>query len=124
MHVSDALTATCPTQLSHPNIIFYYGIEVHRDRCNIFMEYCSGGSLRSLLEGGRIEDDLIVQLYAFELLKGLDYLHERKILHRGRMRDICHADLSTTWCSLSSISSPSREQISNLTISFSTIMAS
>ncbi|CAG8562632.1 3453_t:CDS:2, partial [Ambispora leptoticha] len=31
--------------LNHPNIVNYYGIEVHRDRVYIFMEYCQGGSL-------------------------------------------------------------------------------
>merc|ERR1711939_44141 len=40
--------------LDHPNIVSYYGIEVHRDKVYIFMEYCSGGSVAGLLEHGRI----------------------------------------------------------------------
>ena len=31
--------------LDHPNIVQYYGIEPHRDKVYIFMEYCDGGSL-------------------------------------------------------------------------------
>ncbi|CAG8493391.1 7861_t:CDS:2, partial [Cetraspora pellucida] len=56
--------------LDHPNIVSYYGIEVHRDRVYIFMEYCSGGSLASQLEHGRIENEKVVQFYAFQMLQG------------------------------------------------------
>ena len=46
------------------------------------MEYCSGGSLGSLLEHGRIEDEMVVQVYALQMLEGLGYLHETKVVHR------------------------------------------
>ncbi|KAM4055054.1 kinase [Hirsutella rhossiliensis] len=68
--------------LDHPNIVSYHGIEVHRDRVYIFMEFCSGGSLASLLEHGRIEDEQVIIFYALQLLEGLVYLHERGIAHR------------------------------------------
>lgn len=68
--------------LDHPNVVSYFGIEVHRDRVYIFMEFCSGGSLASLLEHGRIEDEQVIQVYALQLLEGLAYLHEIKIAHR------------------------------------------
>ena len=68
--------------LDHPNIVSYYGIEVHRDKVYIFMEYCSGGSLASLLEHGRIEDETVVQVYALQMLEGLAYLHQANITHR------------------------------------------
>lgn len=68
--------------LNHPNIIQYYGVEVHRDKVNIFMEYCEGGSLANLLEHGRIEDEMVTQVYTLELLEGLAYLHESGIVHR------------------------------------------
>ncbi|KAG9303282.1 hypothetical protein G9A89_013608 [Geosiphon pyriformis] len=68
--------------LNHPNIVSYYGIEVHRDRVYIFMEYCKGGSLGSLLEHGRIEDENIIKYYTQQMLKGLIYLHENNIVHR------------------------------------------
>ena len=68
--------------LDHPNIVSYYGIEVHRDKVYIFMEYCSGGSLAGLLEHGRIEDETVILVYALQMLEGLAYLHESGIVHR------------------------------------------
>lgn len=50
--------------LDHPNVVQYYGIEVHRDKVYIFMEFCSGGSVANLLEHGRIEDETVTQVYA------------------------------------------------------------
>ena len=68
--------------LDHPNVVSYFGIEVHRDKVYIFMEYCSGGSLAGLLEHGRIEDETVIQVYALQMLEGLAYLHESGIVHR------------------------------------------
>lgn len=68
--------------LNHPNVVQYYGVEVHRDKVNIFMEYCEGGSLASLLEHGRFEDEVIIQVYSLELLEGLAYLHQSGVVHR------------------------------------------
>jgi len=68
--------------LDHPNIVSYHGIEVHRDKVYIFMEYCSGGSLASLLEHGRIEDETVIMVYALQLLEGLAYLHQSRVVHR------------------------------------------
>ncbi|KAF8468869.1 hypothetical protein BDZ91DRAFT_679106 [Kalaharituber pfeilii] len=69
-------------QMDHPNIVQYFGIEVHRDRVYLFMEYCSGGSLASLLEHGRIEDETVIMIYTLQMLEGLAYLHEANIVHR------------------------------------------
>lgn len=68
--------------LDHPNIVSYHGIEVHRDKVYIFMEYCSGGSLAELLEHGRIEDETVVMVYALQMLEGLAYLHSAGVVHR------------------------------------------
>jgi mitogen-activated protein kinase kinase kinase len=68
--------------LDHPNVVSYYGIEVHRDKVYIFMEFCSGGSLANLLEHGRIEDETVIQVYALQMLEGLVYLHASGIVHR------------------------------------------
>ncbi|KAF2622135.1 Ssk2-type MAP kinase [Macroventuria anomochaeta] len=68
--------------LDHPNIVSYYGIEPHRDKVYIFMEYCSGGSLAGLLEHGRIEDETVIMVYALQMLEGLAYLHEARVVHR------------------------------------------
>jgi mitogen-activated protein kinase kinase kinase len=68
--------------LDHPNVVSYQGIEVHRDKVYIFMEFCSGGSLAALLEHGRIEDEQVIMVYTLQLLEGLAYLHESGIVHR------------------------------------------
>ncbi|KAK1236135.1 Suppressor of Sensor Kinase (SLN1) [Marasmius sp. AFHP31] len=68
--------------LHHPNVVEYYGLEVHRDKVYIFEEYCQGGSLAALLEHGRIEDETIVQVYTMQMLEGLAYLHSKGIAHR------------------------------------------
>lgn len=69
-------------RLSHPNVVQYYGVEVHRERVFIFMEYCDNGSLAKLLEYGRIEDESVTQMYSLQMLEGLAYLHESGIVHR------------------------------------------
>ncbi|KAF8898471.1 hypothetical protein BD779DRAFT_1607269 [Infundibulicybe gibba] len=68
--------------LHHPNVVEYYGIEVHRDKVYIFEEYCQNGSLAALLEHGRIEDEGIIQVYTMQMLEGLTYLHSKGIVHR------------------------------------------
>lgn len=76
--------------LHHPNVVEYYGIEVHRDKVYIFEEYCQGGSLAALLEHGRIEDEGIIQVYTMQLLEGLAYLHSKGVLHRDIKPDSEH----------------------------------
>lgn len=68
--------------LRHPNIVEYYGIEVHRQKVYIFEEYCQGGSLAQLLEHGRIEDEIVLQVYTLQMLDGLMYLHSKGVVHR------------------------------------------
>jgi mitogen-activated protein kinase kinase kinase len=79
--------------LHHPNVVEYYGIEVHRDKVYIFEEYCQGGSLAALLEHGRIEDEGIIQVYTMQMLEGLAYLHSQGIVHRDIKPDSEFEDL-------------------------------
>lgn len=68
--------------LNHPNIVQYFGVEVHRDKVYIFMEYCESGSLAGLLAHGRIEDEMVIQIYTLQMLEGLAYLHQSGVVHR------------------------------------------
>ena len=74
--------STVMQMLNHQNIVEYYGIEVHRDKVYIFQEYCDGGSLKDLLEHGRIEQEEVIMNYTCQILEGLAYLHGRGIVHR------------------------------------------
>ncbi|BFZ57643.1 Suppressor of Sensor Kinase (SLN1) [Savitreella phatthalungensis] len=78
--IKDEMTVL--EMLNHPNIVTYYGVEVHRDKVYIFMELCQGGSLASQLEHGRIAEETVVQVYTLQMLEGLAHLHERGIVHR------------------------------------------
>ena len=78
--IKDEMTVL--EMLNHPNIVSYYGVEVHRDKVYIFMELCQGGSLASQLEHGRIAEETVIQVYTLQMLEGLAHLHERGIAHR------------------------------------------
>lgn len=80
-NIKDEMTVL--EMVSHPNIVQYYGVEVHRDRVYIFMEYCSGGSLASFLASTEpLQDEKIVSFYTLQMFEGLAYLHQSGIVHR------------------------------------------
>ncbi|CCH59237.1 hypothetical protein TBLA_0B03990 [Henningerozyma blattae CBS 6284] len=69
-------------------IVRYYGMFADNQRTSIFiaMEYMGGGSLdgiyKHLLErGGRIGEKVLGKI-AESVLRGLSYLHEKKVIHR------------------------------------------
>ncbi|TYJ54051.1 hypothetical protein B9479_005315 [Cryptococcus floricola] len=68
--------------LSHPNVVGFLGLEVHRNRVCLFQEYCEGGSLGGMLEYGKIDDEEVVGAFTIQLLRGLEYLHANRIEHR------------------------------------------
>ncbi|RKP37892.1 hypothetical protein BJ085DRAFT_5315, partial [Dimargaris cristalligena] len=68
--------------LSHPNVVSYFGVEVHRDRVYIFMELCQQGSMASLLEHGAVENEDYIRAWTLQILRGLYYLHSSGIVHR------------------------------------------
>ncbi|KAJ2385959.1 Suppressor of Sensor Kinase (SLN1), partial [Coemansia sp. RSA 2603] len=70
------------SMLQHPNIVTYYGIEVHREKVYLFMELCTRGSLAQLIrDQGRLDEDTVKE-YVVQMLRGLQYLHGAGICHR------------------------------------------
>ena len=77
----------CLQALHHPNIVRYLGVE--RDDINgvisIFLEYCAGGSIASLLDKFGPFNEALTRAYMRMILNGLTFLHSRPgggILHR------------------------------------------
>ncbi len=52
------------------------------DHLNIFLEYVPGGSVTSLLRNYGAFEEPLVRNWVRQLLLGLNYLHERDIIHR------------------------------------------
>lgn len=68
--------------LDHPNIVRYLRTERCDDTLNIFLEYVPGGSIASLIDKFGPLTENVVRKYTQQILKGLEYLHQRKIMHR------------------------------------------
>lgn len=69
--------------LKHPNIVKYHGFVKTSTSLNVFLEFCSGGSLRQLYKRrGRGIPELEVIPYVKLILQGLNYLHEQGVVHR------------------------------------------
>ena len=64
-----------------PNITRYYGSYLQNTSLWIIMEYCAGGSLRSLLRPGRIEEKYLGVILR-EILVALSFIHKDNIIHR------------------------------------------
>ncbi|KAG6786080.1 hypothetical protein POTOM_007673 [Populus tomentosa] len=70
------------SELSHPNIVQYYGSKLGVDNLPVYLEFVSGGSIHKLLsEYGSFSEPLI-QNYTKQILSGLAYLHGRQAMHR------------------------------------------
>lgn len=55
---------------------------VDEDHLNIFLEYVPGGSVTSLLRNYGAFEEPLVRNWVRQILTGLNYLHERDIIHR------------------------------------------
>ncbi|KAI9374360.1 kinase-like domain-containing protein [Aspergillus egyptiacus] len=69
------------SELNSPYVTRYHGSYLKGSSLWIVMEFCSGGSCSDLMRPGPIPEEYIVIIIR-ELLKGLDYLHCDKKLHR------------------------------------------
>ncbi|XP_033099180.1 mitogen-activated protein kinase kinase kinase 4-like [Anneissia japonica] len=64
----------------HPNLVKYYGVEIHREELLIFMEYCDDGTLGEAAEDCLPED--MIRHYMYEIVTAVSVLHENGIIHR------------------------------------------
>ncbi|KAG1147023.1 hypothetical protein G6F37_011854 [Rhizopus arrhizus] len=70
--------------LEHINIVQYMGYDCNSDEgfIYIFLEYVPGGSIASLLNQYSTFDEQLTAFFTLQILQGLEYLHDKGILHR------------------------------------------
>ncbi|KAG6517284.1 hypothetical protein ZIOFF_020669 [Zingiber officinale] len=68
------------SQLEHENIVGYYGTTKDDAKLFIFLELMTKGSLASLYQKYPLQDSQ-VSIYTRQILNGLKYLHDRKVVH-------------------------------------------
>ncbi|TKY51118.1 Mitogen-activated protein kinase kinase kinase NPK1 [Spatholobus suberectus] len=68
--------------LKHPNIVRYLGTAREEDSLNILLEFVPGGSISSLLGKFGSFPESVIKMYTKQLLLGLEYLHNNRIIHR------------------------------------------
>lgn len=66
---------------SVPNITHYYGSYLNGHKLWILMDYCAGGSVRTLLKPGPLHEKYI-SIIARELIIALQFIHENGVIHR------------------------------------------
>ncbi|XP_015206915.1 serine/threonine-protein kinase 26 [Lepisosteus oculatus] len=72
---------TVLSQCDSPYVTKYYGSYLKATKLWIIMEYLGGGSALDLLRAGPFDEFQIATMLK-EILKGLDYLHSEKKIHR------------------------------------------
>uniref|UniRef100_A0A3B5K830 Mitogen-activated protein kinase kinase kinase 4 n=1 Tax=Takifugu rubripes TaxID=31033 RepID=A0A3B5K830_TAKRU len=66
--------------IKHPNLVRYFGVELHREEMYIFMEYCDEGTLEEVSRLGLQEH--VIRLYSKQTTTAINVLHEHGIVHR------------------------------------------
>lgn len=69
-------------QLDHPNIVKFLDYYDTRDSLYFVLEYVEGGSLHALMKRFGVLPESLLALYIAQVLKGLEYLHSKNVIHR------------------------------------------
>ncbi|XP_046287422.1 serine/threonine-protein kinase Nek11 isoform X14 [Marmota monax] len=84
--VQANLEAQLLSKLDHPAIVKFHASFVEQDNFCIITEYCEGRDLDYKIQeykgSGKIFSENQIREWFIQLLLGVDYMHERRILHR------------------------------------------
>ncbi|NWR41857.1 NEK11 kinase, partial [Regulus satrapa] len=84
--VEANLEAQLLSKLDHPAIVKFYASFMERDSFCIITEYCEGGDLdfkiQEYKDSGKMFTQSQIIDWFIQLLLGVNYMHERRILHR------------------------------------------
>uniref|UniRef100_A0A8C2MD49 Serine/threonine-protein kinase Nek11 n=1 Tax=Cricetulus griseus TaxID=10029 RepID=A0A8C2MD49_CRIGR len=84
--VQAIVEAQLLSKLNHPAIVKFYASFMEQDNFCIITEYCEGRDLdykiQEYKEAGNIFPENQIVEWFIQLLLGVDYMHERRILHR------------------------------------------
>lgn len=68
-------------ELTHPNIVSIYNIEVEEGEHFIVMEYVEGQTLEQVIDNrGKLKADELIPI-ALQIVAGLEYAHSKNVLH-------------------------------------------
>ncbi|ORY41093.1 kinase-like protein [Rhizoclosmatium globosum] len=69
-------------ELQHENVVRYSGFDIDQTLVSVFLEYVSGGSVASMIARFGSFEEPLAQMILHQVLHGLEYLHDRSIIHR------------------------------------------
>eukprot|EP01091_Cochliopodium_minus_P011622 TRINITY_DN3341_c0_g1_i2.p1 TRINITY_DN3341_c0_g1~~TRINITY_DN3341_c0_g1_i2.p1 ORF type:complete len:533 (+),score=142.31 TRINITY_DN3341_c0_g1_i2:681-2279(+) len=68
--------------LSYRHIVSFYGAQETEKHINLILEYVDSGSLASIISKYGVLSETLAGIYTEQVLLGLEYLHENKVVHR------------------------------------------
>lgn len=81
--------------LIHENLVEFKGVYETKNSVNLIFENLAGGPIANRKKPGEIAKITKIQKIIFQVLKGLDYLEKRGIVHRDiKMRNLLFTDKS------------------------------
>jgi len=78
--------AKAASSLNHPNVTTIHEIDEHDGQLFIVMEYCSGQSIKELIEGEKLTVKKTLEI-AVQICEGLTAAHKKDVVHRDIKSD-------------------------------------